>query len=159
MRPVRLAALLTVGCALWACPASTSSAKGGPDMQLRPHAELTFTRGHALSPPAALRAWLDQQGKKLVRAPVTVDTDPLGSVRGARLGELAVTLDDSALGISLADRLRHACPDAATCRVWLEGLWDASNPAEPTLRLRRFVREVQGSEPADAVEVEVAPGR
>lgn len=33
-------------------------------------------------------------------------------------------LNDSALGVSLADRLSQLCPDAGGCCLWLAGYWN-----------------------------------
>jgi len=116
-------------------------------MQLRPHVELTFTRGPALSPPDALRAWLEQQGDRTVRLPVTLVLEAPHRIASARVGELPVTLDDSALGISLVDRLRQACPGQGECRVRLEGRWG------PDFRVLHFVGPVAEGAPADFAEV------
>lgn len=123
-------------------------------MQLRPHVDVPFTRGPALAPVEGLKAWLAAQRRddghpRLVRVPVVMDCDGLGQPRNARVGGLPVALDDSALGISLADRVRQACPGAATCHAWLEGLWDGDR-----IKVRRFVRAVAPGEVADFVEVE-----
>ncbi|MEW5741944.1 MAG: hypothetical protein AB1938_23720 [Myxococcota bacterium] len=123
-------------------------------MQLKPHVDVPFQRGPALAPPDALVSWLNQQGRRLVRLPVIILVEQPGRVRNARLGDVAIALDDSALGISLADHVRRSCPGAPTCHVWLEGLWDPSTPETPTLQLRRFVRAVSAGEAADFVEVE-----
>lgn len=151
MRAVLLAA---TALAFLSCQATTTAMPNDPDMRLRPHVDVPFTRGPDLEPSAALTAWLGAQGRRLVRIPVEILVEGPGRTRNARLGTLALALEDSALGISLADHVRRTCPDAATCRAWLEGYWDPSTPDVPTLQLRRFVRGVAPGEAADFVEVE-----
>lgn len=91
-----------------------------------------FTDGPALAPVARLRAWLDGAGRgALLRVPVVVAVSPLGVAEGhvgVRPGEpgpndLRVHLDDTALGIALADRARSACGSSGWCALWVEGTW------------------------------------
>ncbi|MFO1054615.1 MAG: hypothetical protein U1F36_20525 [Planctomycetota bacterium] len=92
-----------------------------------------FVHGPALADGPALAQWLAKRAadgaRPLVRLPVLVLlANPPSTVQGARLLGAApdaatLTLDDSALGIGLADRARQACPGAAECPLWLEGRW------------------------------------
>ncbi len=105
--------------------------------------------GHALTPASALKAWLEKnarQGDRRTRfkVPVVVrskDGFALGyteafvgtSTAGAGGDKLSLALEDTALGISLLDRLRSKCPKGArSCAIWLEGHWGPLVPAGPT---------------------------
>lgn len=96
---------------------------------MQPTTEVKFKRGPALRPSGELTTYLESLktigGKPLlVRLPVVITLDPTGfGIDKATVGELAIKLNDSALGISLMDRLRTACPNASTCAIWLEGHW------------------------------------
>jgi hypothetical protein len=92
-------------------------------------ADRAFTDGAALADPTALRAWLDAAGDRIVRLPIVVDFDGISysSPRIAVLN-LAIELDDAALGVGLADRVRVAGNGGAqawlpTVGLWLEGTW------------------------------------
>lgn len=113
-----------------------------------PYAEKAKEKGPALEPVEALKAWLDEGGDSVVRVPLTV-TQAAPSV-DARIGTLRVDLDDSALGISLAERVRMACAEQKTCTVWVEGRW-----RDGTLKVLHFAREVVPDEKADFVEREL----
>lgn len=115
----------------------------------------SFVDGPALSPASAVLAWLDGEGKgQRVQLPFAVVVSPLG-VESARLGAppladdaLSVKLDDTALGVSLADQLGKLCGADGACDVWLEGVWGATvggldgpgmplfGPAKPTFSVR-----------------------
>lgn len=95
---------------------------------LTPAAPATFVRGAPLTPAAELLRWLEVQGERLVRIPVLLARGAVGwSTAEARIGSaddaLTIFLDDTRLGIGLADRARHACGTAATCALWLAGRW------------------------------------
>lgn len=90
-----------------------------------------FVFGAALVPAADLRAWLEAQrdGRRL-RLPVVLVRGPIGFLlSAARLGAgpdaLTIRCSDSALGVGLDDRARHAAGDAPSCALWLEGFWRA----------------------------------
>lgn len=77
-----------------------------------------------------LSAQLDDEGRPAtVRLPVRIALDAIGGASReahvvTRSGDgLALRLDDSALGISLADRTRQAFPGTAGGALWLEGQW------------------------------------
>ena len=104
-----------------------------------PEPERTFVDGPPIEPPAALLAWLDKTGaaepRKRIRLPVVVrfkdahriglDGGTIGVSPAVAPGSIQVALDDTAMGISLLDRVREACPDdkQTECVVWLEGTW------------------------------------
>lgn len=116
-------------------PTSTSTAQVDPSLQ-RPHREVvgTFAPGIALDQPAAalLQAIAAPAlaGRRLI-VPVQIDVE-LHMVRRVRLGFGAdapvLPVDDSRLGIGLADRSRQRCGDRAPCTLWLVGAWETSSP-------------------------------
>lgn len=82
-----------------------------------------------LLPVAEALAWLQRaQTEGLTfRVPLDVEVSPLGVGRG-HLGfadeRIAVNLDDTALGIGLADRALSWCgATATTCAMWVWGQW------------------------------------
>ncbi len=82
-----------------------------------------------LQPTTQALAWLQQaQAEGLTfRVPLDVEVSPLGAGSG-HLGfaddRIAVILDDTALGIGLADRALTWCGTAATtCAMWVWGQW------------------------------------
>ncbi len=85
-----------------------------------------WSRGPAVQPVAELEGWLRGAGRTELRVPVELTLSALG-IEGAVIGlggeRLGLDLDDSGLGISLADRARDACGTAATCAMWLRGRW------------------------------------
>jgi hypothetical protein len=89
-----------------------------------PYAPPTYVRGPAIANSSELVAWLATQARR-VRLPVVID--PRSPMQGY-VGPVAVELDDTALGISLADRLRSIPPtfDGTRCALWLEGRWTRS---------------------------------
>lgn len=119
--------------------ASTALADIGPRPMPKPKApgpmtpepKRTFADGPSLSEQEALRSWLakqvDEQGKpKRVRLPVLVKrgSQPGGVEKKGFVGDekgLALELDDSALGVSLADRYRQYCKEADACVLLLDG--------------------------------------
>ncbi len=120
-------------------------------MLLQPSPKRAFVRGPTLAPAETLVARLAAHTGRLLRMPVVVERTPLGA-RGGTLGGVRVLLEDSALGISLADRVRTACPGEGPCTVWLEGRW--LGDAEQTVKVLHFDRAAAPEEPADAIELE-----
>lgn len=116
---------------------------------LVPYAEKAKERGPALEPVDALKAWLEDSGDAVLRVPLTVTQTPPMRLE-ARVGALPVRLDDTALGVSLVDRVRSACGETKTCTVWVEGRW-----RDGTLHVIHFAREVIVDEKADFVEREM----
>lgn len=132
--------------------------------------ETAFVEGPALTPAADLLAWFEGEGEgKLVQVPVVVTPSPLGiggghvggSASAPAEGALHLKLDDTAMSVSLADRLRADCSPGAPCAIWVEGIWGATvpNPSPSELGLppgpsfgpekhpfsvRRYVGPVQG---------------
>lgn len=77
----------------------------------------TYVRGPAVANSAELVSWLATQARR-VRLPVVID--PRSPMQGY-VGPVSVELDDTALGVSLADRLRSF--GGTRCALWLEGRW------------------------------------
>jgi len=125
-RPLLLPALAVL---LAACPAGTPEAVDSPAVAEAPVMRDGFTAGPGLDDPAALRAWLEAEAERdgarpTFRLPVTLDfaEDAPNVIASARVGALAVSLDDTALGIPLADRARVLCSEVP-CALWLEAQW------------------------------------
>lgn len=100
----------------------------------RPMPPIEWVAGPATDDRAAVKAWLaDLSPETPVRLPVRVTRGPLGGVASATLhglggDALSLRLDDSRMGIALADRLRQACGRAEVCAVWLIGAWVPKHP-------------------------------
>ena len=68
---------------------------------------------------------------------------------------LEVDLDDTALSIGLADRLRSDCARDEHCAVWVEGTWGrlievptlGVGPRRSAFTVRRYLGLVEGSAP------------
>ncbi|MDX9720805.1 MAG: hypothetical protein RBU37_08650 [Myxococcota bacterium] len=137
------------------------------------------TAAPSLEQPAQLLAWfeanaLDERGqRRMFIVPIVCRRSPEGA-RQAVIGsseqalenaELAVSLDDSALGIALDDHLRQHCAEPSEpCRFWLSVHWGAlmpgpSLPAEdkPVLAVRTFFSEAP--EPEAPAEVYIQTSR
>ncbi len=128
-------------------------------MLKQPYREVPFDRGPSLVPVDALLEWLEHQ-TNTVRLPFEVLlAEPPTSVASAELGVggatgLSVEVSDAALGISLADRVRTACPKERRCAVWLEGRWSRSESGYH-FDVLRFVRAIPPEEIASASYAEV----
>ena len=118
------------------------------------HAEkgTVFKTGPKLSDPK-LREWLDKQ-TGLVKLPVTLERGQVGfTSRGAKCGAVVFRCDDTKLGVSLADRARQACADAATCQLWLLGNWKPGK--EPVLSISKVEGAVTANELSEYAFVQV----
>lgn len=113
------------------------------------YAEKAKTRGPKLNQKDLLEAWLAEAQDAVLRLPLTIERGAYGQRTGAKLGEREVLIDDAALGLSLADRLRTTCRDQNPCRVWVEGRW-----RDGTIQVLHFARVVEPGEAADFVERE-----
>ena len=112
-----------------------------------PYVETAKTVGPKLSQQELLETWLAEAHDAVLRLPVTIERRGYGQSIGAKLGEREVRIDDSALGVSLTDRLRSVCPEESPCRVWVEGRW-----SDGTIQVLHFDRAVAPGEAADFVE-------
>jgi hypothetical protein len=117
-----------------------------PERPKTPYLEKEKVAGPKVVPKEPLLAWLRQAGDAVIRFPVSVapETSNVGL-----LGELTVQLNDSALGMSLRDRLVTSCAGAPRCTVWLEGRW-----RDGTIQVLHFARVTQPGEVADSVQRE-----
>lgn len=102
--------------------------------------EPTSGQGPSITPPDALKTWLDAHKDTTIQLPVVVESEVLGlgsswiGTSDADPSEDAVRLflNDSAMGIGLGDRLRSLCGNPPVrCVVWLEGKWGSSAPPGP----------------------------
>lgn len=114
-----------------------------------------FMPAQPIAATADLSAWLGQQSPTtLLRVPVELQVSVMG-VEGARIGfgadRLAIKVNDSALGESLADRASQFCGDAETCAMWLQGNW-----IDGTLRVTRAEGAIAPGDRAGATHVLVA---
>ncbi|MBK9384635.1 MAG: hypothetical protein IPN34_07430 [Planctomycetes bacterium] len=122
----------------------------GPERHKHAAPERFFAHGPLLEEGCALRAWLlDSElldPTAIVRLPVRVSRSPQGlglgtaavvAPSGARLLDLA--LDDTALGIALADHLRRAWTERPDVDAWLEGLVSDTDASTVSFAIRRFV--------------------
>lgn len=106
-------------------------------MEMRPFQEPAYEPGRPCDDVAKLLPSLDlaTTSKKLVKIPVFLERAESGirSYEKAYIGtqqmpdgpqRVNLRLNDSALGVSLADRIAQYCPDAGGCCLWLVGYWD-----------------------------------
>ena len=133
--------------------ATNHGADAMPQHLKTPEPERTFVDGPPIDPPAKLLEWLESTGsaepRPRIRLPVVVrfrdahrlglDGGHIGVSPAIMPGSIQVRLDDTAMGISLLDRVRGACPDdkQTECAVWLEGTWGGG--PERTFRVFRLV--------------------
>ena len=130
---------------------------GGEVRNKTPYEEIPFARGPSIAPSAELLSWLAEQktpegDPKLVRLPFQLSND------GAKVGEVAVRVSDTAMGISLADHVHTHCREREVCRAWLEGRWRTTD-AEHRFHAVRFVRVIAEGEDASWAEVETTARR
>src|SRR6185436_6761077 len=95
----------------------------------------------------------DQGKPKEVRLPISVllpDTHSSGGGAwigaGDRAKSIMVRVSDSALGISLAERTRRACPAGGPCPLWLEGAWRGKQDGEWRFDVFKVLRVVSEEE-------------
>jgi hypothetical protein len=126
-------------------------------MTKHPEPELIFAKGPEVAPAAELVTWLEAQvtdeGKaKDVKLPVRLTFGEGGlGIATTHVGEMEIDVSDSALGVSLQERARAACPERDVCTMWLIGRWEA--PA--TLHVYYIPRPIAADEVAAATYAEV----
>jgi hypothetical protein len=100
---------------------------------LTPYPVIEFVDGPAVDDTPSLSAWLaaHDNDERQLRLPVRMD-NRCTRVENFEVGEIAIHVSDSALGVALVDHVRLECSGHARCRLWLEGYWAAN-----TLHLRR----------------------
>lgn len=98
----------------------------GADMKKRLDApQPVFLAGPAIAPAEPLERWiateLQRDPRAVLKLPFAIEpAAPRKAWLGVEPKGAPVALDDSALGISLADRVRHACPGTpGRCVLWL----------------------------------------
>jgi hypothetical protein len=102
-----------------------------------------FKMGPKTSDPKLLE-WLGKQ-KGLVKLPVTLKRGQVGFTgRGATVGKHEIRVSDTELGISLADRARQSCQDAATCELLLVGHWKGNELAVTKVEGKDLPGELAG---------------
>jgi len=151
-------ALFTLLALLAACSVPPPLNAENPVRNLEPNTALDFVQGPKLDDATALLAALElaKADKLSVRIPVAINVaaGDLG-IESAALdcaeNPLALTLDDSTLGVSLLDRVSHLCPhEEAPCHVRVEGKWGpAFSFGEPSDALVLTVRDVLPAEPGE----------
>lgn len=107
-----------------------------------------YVRGPAVSDSAELVAWLATQARR-VRLPVVIDRR---SPAHGYVGPLEIELDDTALGISLADRLRAIGGDR--CALWLEGRWTRAQGSRYVLAIVNVGERIESVAAATHAEAE-----
>lgn len=142
-----------------ACSAPEATRSDSPTMtpphEKRPVPDLPFVHGPSIADAPALLRWLETQreGERpaVVQLPVAAPRPghPAHLVLVWRAAvdherPIDVQLDDTALGIALADRW-STLPRPSTRAAWLEGTWDAST-TPPTLRAMRWLRPIAPTE-------------
>jgi hypothetical protein len=151
---IRLAQLLFLPVVMAAC---TARVEGSAPMtrNLTPTPLLDFIDGPSATDEPALRAWLKarESDKHELRLPVAMENSGTG-LRNFKVGAVAIEVDDTALGISLHDRVRALCGDAERCSAWLEGYW-----AQGRLSLRKAGARVVESNPRAGREADRRSGQ
>ncbi|MBL8920315.1 MAG: hypothetical protein JNJ54_15720 [Myxococcaceae bacterium] len=121
---------LLLALALLAVTSFADVAPPMPARPLTPEPQRRFADGPRLD-SAGLHAWLksmvnDAGQPRRVRLPVLVKSrSPVGVERTAFVSSekgLALELDDSAMGVGLADHYRRVCKGAPSCVLLLDGV-------------------------------------
>jgi hypothetical protein len=163
------AGMLAILCILiWgnATVAFAQSPSTPGNMEMKAFVEPAYKQAMTINDQAALLKSLKQATaqKRLVKIPVVIQLadNVLRGWQSAYIGTEAdastpiqIRLDDTALGLSLADRLHQYCPDAQTCKLWLVGYWqdemvhsDECSPGMKTRALSLSIRHVAGAQAA-----------
>lgn len=137
-------------------------------MNLRPFQEPAYRSGIPADASAELNKALPEAAKerKLVKLPVFLELgdSPLTAYRQAYIGtslraasptRIDVRLRDTALGVSLQDRVRQHCAGAKTCCLWMVGYWNETSGLEaPTHGNSLGIRAILGPvKPGDDAKV------
>ncbi len=151
--------LVTLTCVL-SLAAFAEEAPKMEDRRMKPEPKRTFTEGPSLLPAEALKTWLgkqvDAKGKpRRVRLPVDVTVMPTGVERRGLVGGekgLALTLDDSSMGVGLADHARRARDGGSGCTLLLDGVMVGADGFKVL-----WISKLEGATPTIA-QVEVTGG-
>lgn len=107
---------------------------------------VSFSVGPPIQPYGTLLGWLngktvsDGNSRRMIKLPVCIQrsSDVLGlgpahigtSPKDLEQGAIRLSLDDSALGVSLFSIFQIRCPEEASyCPFWLEGYWGPLLPS------------------------------
>lgn len=122
-------------------------------MNKHPTRSSLFVHGPRITPGGTLEPWLlataAETPPRLVQLPITIVG---GDAQSGFLGRapspevISVRLDDSALGVSLAERVRASCHDAASCTLWLEGYWQARDAGARAFKVTSVVGALTAEE-------------
>lgn len=155
--------------------AFSQSQTPGSVMEMKPFQEPTYKPAVALGDSKVVLKALEQASRHqlLVKLPVIVtlrengrpswDQVVIGTDPAAD-DPLVISLDDSALGVSLADRLHQSCTDNGPCRLWLVGYWhdkmvqyDECSPSLKRRMLQLSIRHVVGPQAdSDLAQIYIA---
>lgn len=127
-----------------------------------------WTKGVAVTPTDQLLTWLDAQKRDgealLIKVPVVVGKGfgPGFDISNSKIGELEVVLDDTALGVGVADKAMSFCRGKDSCAMWLEGYWKgkgapgAFNPNDYEFKVTKIVEQIADLASANETFVETA---
>lgn len=142
---IALIVLLTAaGCTHRGTPPAASTTESMKPGNMTPFDDNNWKDGPAILPKAALLTALTTQNatgnRRLWRLPIVIELLP-NDDRAYRQAYIAVEpsiakvdrielwLEDSALGVSLQDRVRQYCPNGGLCSLWVAGYWGTDMPA------------------------------
>src|SRR5262245_6865861 len=129
-----------------------------------------FDRGPEIMPSSELVSWLDRwlerqkattERRGRLRIPVLVSVSEIGAVAKAQIGPnnrsdaIKLRLNDSALGISLADRVRQMCGSRTECALWIEGFWRGASNGVGLFDVLRVHRAIPKEELEKTTYIEV----
>jgi hypothetical protein len=133
-----LLVLLGWGCIHRGNPPSNPTPETMKPGNMTPFDDSKWMDGPTILPKDKLLKALQEkqiQGKRrLWRLPVVIELAP-GDARAYRKAMISVEpamsaedridlwLEDSALGVSLEERVRQYCPNGGTCSLWVAGYW------------------------------------
>lgn len=184
--PASIAALALLLPLCWLCACAGTAGNAEESAAARGDAagaktmpvERDFEAGPAVEEREQLLAWLAQHAReggsaRTLRLPIALGLRDgglhlgdahlgLGSAEGGVGGErLVVLLDDSALGISLLDRVRQLARADGSCELWLEGSWLGSTRSGGSFAVQRVKGPIGAAEreAASRVYVESASSR
>jgi hypothetical protein len=135
---VMMACMLMVYAICTSRKSNTSTTATSMERKLTPFDDTNWNTGLRLLPKSELLAALTAKNasgkRRLWRLPVIIEIEEggLGSPRKAYIAvdstmapgdRIHLWLHDSALGVSLADRVRQYCGGKSTCRLWVAGIW------------------------------------
>ena len=125
----------------WGCKPQKHLSTLPESMEMKAYQEPAYSLSLPIVPRKTLLKALDKAGRemRIVKIPVVVRiaADGLRAWEDAFVGadenmadedKIRLRLNDSHLGLSLADRIHQYCPDGKWCKLWLTGLWMQESP-------------------------------